>query len=481
MEKDGPMLVNDGYALLIGVGDYSRFDASRPQADAASSDLPGSRNDATTFWRLCRLLGMKAENIRVLASPPFDSALIAEFEGARIENFGAADERGILDGVRWLSEMLGQASKPTGLLTYSGHGDVTPKQGLVLCPSDVEYAADDTLKHAISYSTINAIIAPNAENLTVVLDTCHAGGAAKGAVKSQTGRPLVLMPRTTAATKQVAPSGAAQEDLAGRVLAAAGRDQVAYQSMFDGRWRGVFSWAVSCAMEQWSMTQEGNTVRLDVSYDRLVETTQRLISALWFDQKPELRGAQGIGKLAVFHPGLDQHQGETTEMPDGGFKTEQVDPGMRDYVVYQILDQAGVLLGQILVTNTAGAGYDANREYWYMTTNLSNSGTYTFVGGAAKYWSTPPSGLGTLSFKTVRTPTWTSGTPSGTMLLYTNALTGERIGINWGMTVSHGSWGGSIVWWHSTTGNLFGPGTSTTLTSGTPASGTWYSFTTTPL
>lgn len=138
-------------------------------------------------------------------------------------------------------------------------------------------------------------------------------------------------------------------------------------------------------------------------------------------------------------------------------------------------------MGTVLVTATAGGGYTANREYWYLTSNLSNSASYTFSGGTSEYWSSPPSGLGTLSFVTQRTPTWTSGTPSGTFPLHSNALTGERVGMNWQMTFSRGSWTGSITWWHSSTGNVFGPGTSTTLSPGTPPSGTWYSYTTSPL
>lgn len=174
--------------------------------------------------------------------------------------------------------------------------------------------------------------------------------------------------------------------------------------------------------------------------------------------------------------------GEGGEDGDVGEAREaQIDPGNKDWLGYDIRDTAGTLKARVIVTATSGGGFTANREYWYVSSNLSNSGTYAITGGTPQYWSSPPSGLGTLSFVTNRTPTWTSGTPSGTMLLHTNPITGERIGIDWGMTVSHGTWGGSITWWHSSAGNLFGAGSATTLASGTPASGTWYSFTTAPL
>src|SRR5262245_24510011 len=68
----------------------------------------------------------------------------------------------------------------------------------------------------------------------------------------------------------------------------------------------------------------------------------------------------------------------------------QLDPGFKDYLIYKIyLTEDNSFLGQVVVTNTAGGGYDANREYWYMTTNLSNTSAIKIVGGGSKAWSTP--------------------------------------------------------------------------------------------
>lgn len=165
----------------------------------------------------------------------------------------------------------------------------------------------------------------------------------------------------------------------------------------------------------------------------------------------------------------------------GEAQQAQLDPGLKDYAIYTVRD-SGVTVGRVLVTRTSSSlGYAADREYWYMTANLSNSSTVTFVSRSSEYWSNPPSGLGTLSFVTERRPTWTSSTPSGTFPLYTDSYTGERIGMDWQMNVSHGNWWGSITWWHSNTDDIFGPGPSTTLSPGTPAAGTWYQFTTPPL
>ena len=171
--------------------------------------------------------------------------------------------------------------------------------------------------------------------------------------------------------------------------------------------------------------------------------------------------------------------------PLGAAQQAEIDPGYRHYLIYTLADGNGTQLGQVLVTATASPDgtYAANVEYWYLTSNLSNSAAVTITGGTSQYWSTPPSGLGTLSFSTERTPSWTYGTmSSGTLLEYSNGFTGELDAINWGMSESNGSWTGSITWWHNSTGNMFGDGVSRTL-SPTTASGTGlaYYYVTDPL
>src|SRR5262249_47634670 len=124
------MFHDDGYALLIGIDDYSAFDRSTGQPEGTSS-LPGSVLDAHVFFRMCTELGMKRENIRVLASPQPDLAL---FPGATAASFGDASEKGIRDAIAWLADKL--AGGRAGLLTYSGHGAHTSAKGLLMCPSD---------------------------------------------------------------------------------------------------------------------------------------------------------------------------------------------------------------------------------------------------------------------------------------------------------------------------------------------------------
>src|SRR5262245_1396125 len=124
------MEANNGYALIIGVGDYSAFDASMNQP-AGTSDLAGSTNDARALFAMCRLLRIPAENIRVLASPRLRPEDLGD--GATAANLGDATHDAILDGARWLASKLDGPSRPTGILTWSGHGDFDEARGLLLC------------------------------------------------------------------------------------------------------------------------------------------------------------------------------------------------------------------------------------------------------------------------------------------------------------------------------------------------------------
>jgi hypothetical protein len=165
----------------------------------------------------------------------------------------------------------------------------------------------------------------------------------------------------------------------------------------------------------------------------------------------------------------------------GAAAEAQVDPASKDFLVYT-LTQSGVQVGQLLVTNTTGGGFTAGREYWYMTQNVSMGASLTFTSGAAQWWSTPPSGLGTLSFTMAQRPSWTSaGGIRGTLLKYVVAPTGEGVMIDWNMTQSGGAWSGNIVWYHTTTGNVFGASQADTLSPTTSYPGTWYYYVANPL
>ncbi len=249
----------------------------------------------------------------------------------------------------------------------------------MLCPSDVSWekrgdGAVGGLAHTVSFRALNEVFARlgGAGELTVVLDTCHAGGAASA---GKAGKALTL---TGSAASEAGEADG--EPLAGRVLRASRRGEVAYQTKLDGRYRGLFSWAVSTAMEQWRATQDGDGVRLDLGYGKLVETAGRLMSALWFDQTPELSGPEGVADLAVFQAGLAARPDATTEKPNGKFLTEQLDSGTSIWRCILMMDQTGTPIATIYIFNQAIGSYLTGKEYWFVNRGqLGSVGTSTLT------------------------------------------------------------------------------------------------------
>ena len=457
-----------GYALLIGVNDYSAFDRSEDRAKG-TSDLPGSVNDVKAWWTLCNALGFLPENVRVLSTPGVQGERL---EGATEHTFGEATEKGILEGMKWLVEKLGGDQTAIGLFTYSGHGDFLEQKGLVLCPTDVTGA---DLQHSIPYADLRTMVdaAHAGENLTVVLDCCHAGGGALPKRKglSLTGRPVPSALR------------ASTPEISGRVFSAAPRDGTAYQAEFAGRYHGAFTWALTSTLEQWKAVEQGESLRLTVSHKEALRRAQGLLSTLSFQQTPEITGVPSVADLAVFQSGLVPQP--TSPDPNVSPIPLQVDPGDKDYRIYT-MTWDGNPLGSILVpraSNPSGS-FLKGTEYWYMPSNITSTTTTTnlVISWQDFEWSTsPPSG--TLSFTMPQSPGWTETTApsSSSMTFVKNGQFG--VTLTWGL-VQGRTWTGSLRWYNTSGQNTVfggtGSTTAVTLTSHTTPTVSWFIAATSP-
>ncbi len=461
---------NQGYALLIGVNDYSAYDKSTDQKKG-TSDLPGSVNDVQAWWTLCKALGFRPENIRVLTSPAIQSNNLV---GATTQTTGEATEKGIREGVEWLTKKLGGDKVAVGLLTYSGHGDYVG-DGLVLCPTDVTGA---NLDHSIPYSDLQKAIAAHdaGENLTVVLDSCHAAG-----VSTPQRRALSLsqrpMPRTLTLRSV---------DIASRVYTASSRGGTAYQAEFAGRFHGAFTWALTSTLEQWKAVEQGDSLRLTVSYGEALQRAHGLLKTLSFDQSPGLQGVANVADLAVLQSGLVPQP--TSPEPNALPIPMQIDPGEKDYRIYT-LEWSGSQIGQILVPHTSNAlgTILPGTEYWYMTANISSVIRITslVVSWVDYTWAANPSpSLGALSFTMPQNPSWSStSAPSSSSMTFVRNGQFAAV-LVWGLTVSGGVWSGSLDWYTTSGQNSVfggtGSTTSVTMTSYTAPSVSWYRSTLTP-
>lgn len=163
-----------------------------------------------------------------------------------------------------------------------------------------------------------------------------------------------------------------------------------------------------------------------------------------------------------------------------GSATAQIDP-LRDYTVYTF-EQNGAVVGRVLVTGSAGGGFDAHREYWYLTGNLSTDAPLKVVSRRAQLWNQAPTNLGKLSFVTRQQPEWTATKKPTKVLMAKGAQANEYVGLEWKITKRDGKWTGQINWYHTSTGLIWGENQSNLLEPGNfPATEHCYRYVSRPL
>lgn len=287
------------FALLIGISDYSVHEDSR-RSPRGSSALPAGKNDALAFLRICGELGIAPENIHILTSP----ALAAGGTGGSVPGYAGPATRAEIEAqLVWLSSQLardaGSEGAPVGLLAYSGHGDFAGEE-LALCPSDVRAkpgaGPTDDLENVVGFDRVDEILRAHpgaAENVTVVLDCCHASAAAAwgpGRRSSLTGR-------------GPSPSQVAPRSLGRSLLMAAEPGELARQGMFGGRAHGACTWALSAVADTWRAHSDRGAERLTISQGDLVRRAQRLLDALSIPQSLWLRGWKAAQEQCFVHRG----------------------------------------------------------------------------------------------------------------------------------------------------------------------------------
>lgn len=444
---------NSGYALLVGVNDYGAYDRSEGNAPG-TSDLRGSLNDVRAWLATCLEIGIPRENIRVLSSP---AASMAELGGAQ---GGPATAAVIREGVLWLAEKLKGATQPVGLFMFSGHGDLTKNDGLVICPTDVTASGDD-LVNDVSGVWMQGVLG-GCQNLTAVLDCCHSGGGTAAGSRKLTSLRGRAWPSDAAAQP-------AMPAISDRMFFAAQRGQSAYQAAFMAEQvYGAFTWAFMTVKSQYTMAQDGGTRVLTISYGEMQQRALMLLEALSFGQTPELQCATDVMELPLFNPG-EEAKGIACEVaPDAKRTGIQCDPGDRDYRIYELTWQmigdttSPTLIARVLVSKNGfeynKTTYAADTEYWLMTqeaTTLNGQDSSLAWGQLTITWNSYdlPSALdvdeknnietdleefastGQRVYQTSAQPQWQPPygywTTPGAPQVFCGALDGDNIGMNW--------------------------------------------------
>ncbi len=399
------------YALLIGVEWYKW----RHKSDT----LHAGRNDVMAYYKFCRRLGHRPENIRVLTTPKLSledfvraeqemhpeasSKVASAARGARVRKkveayFEAlvhdeATKANIEEQLAWLARMCDsegtEAGSPSGFLAFSGHG--TRIEGeLALCPCDV----GKTFTRALRVRDVSRRFSAGAkENLTVVLDCCFAA-AREGEPESKlaTGKagsslqrvPFLAAPpdtdeaatsstSSTSSTRPRRPSRA--PEISKRVFCASGPDEPSVQRVLGGYWHSAFSWALTTALEQWKIEDGAGLAYSTVSHTELLFRARMLLRSLSIPQHPRLVGDFGLSNAPVGCDYRSSSRGKTSQRPDVKGTEGQIDPSDKSILTIMQIKDGSDLIVEGIIVRTSYKDFAQGFEYWYTDQTKYDSST----------------------------------------------------------------------------------------------------------
>lgn len=412
INKDGKnSFTRKGYALLIGVEDYSAHDPS------GRANLFAGRNDVLAYWQVCRRLGYPLENIHMYTSPILtkEDIVNAEMEvGPEVDpdlfkgsTRGEHEERvrawveekwgtmlvaevataeKLLKGFQWLatnllitSQGIGENGREVtgvlaGFLAYSGHG-AQVGDDLALCPSDV----GPSLENALAFEQIWAIFRRVDEGesrgfdawdkLTVVLDCCFAARAQEGGhwlAQAQENGGVRVTTLSKPSYAQIPGEPRPKREIGRRVFCASKRDEKAYQAVLGGHWHGAFTWALTVALEQWKMTPSGPLKRSTMSHVELLFRARMLLDSLSFKQHPIL--VDELANMPVFD---DDEAVHTTDADPNALRlVGQLQPDTKYVITGTNVDITAYVLSKQIKWSPDGTVFPAEAptvatEYWF--------------------------------------------------------------------------------------------------------------------
>lgn len=428
------------YAVIIGINDYSAFDASTGRP-AGSSDLKGAVNDAKLYLHLATRLGVPAANTRVLVAPAGGAARPAAFDGVPGD---LPTDANIRAAFQWLVDALAADPGAQAILTYSGHGDVEEGH-LVLCPTDMA-EQKGVLQNAINLSGIGDVLDPISQTnlITVFLDCCHAGDAD---------------PASRALRTLEAPVKITHELSNGHpVIAACKANAVSSEVCFGDTYFGAFSWSITQVLSRWQEDGDGDP-RYGIAYGEAPIRASMLMNALAVEQTPVYEGTPHQARSRMF-----TRADTRTQAPPAAPRRELYPGDNGVYRIYYVYDKAGHHVMSALVTGpnyNGGQNYAPNMEYWTYTTSavsyLQTTSQIWFYNKhtATSTTSNPNSnGYANLGYSSAQSQQNFKASAPSNIFSFNTLFTRES-----GTTALSFTWNGSTIlqmnWFHDSSGLLF--------------------------
>ena len=287
------------YFIAVGVDRYLR---------EGVPDLDGCSEDALDVLRTAKVIGVGMHRTVALASTAAAtwtqkvSQRIAALVGGEWRDYRAV---GTVTALRWILSSLrvtnirptrrnillqlertldvvvaetGDGENAVIVFTFSGHARLDDQGKLLMCPEDATDDPDSTIRYQDLVERVGER-APQA-TLSALLDCCHAGAAHEdvGGCDDHLGG---------CDDHQ----GQRDRDV---LLASAAAGQKSRACGVEGRYRGVFTWALLRTLEQWrprDRDQDGvEDGGVNVSREVAMRQTRKIMEGLLVDQMPVLRG-----------------------------------------------------------------------------------------------------------------------------------------------------------------------------------------------
>jgi hypothetical protein len=196
-----------------------------------------------------------------------------------------------------------------------------------------------TLSRVITPVHLILALGPSAERVTMILDTCHAGGPSEGLQGSLAGHAWI------------------DAGLSCRVVSASQSGQTAAEARIGDRRIGAATWALTQVLSRWGRVEDGDGTALGIRNGDLVHRANLLLAALSFRQQlsfhaPTPARGPSIADLAFF--GLSAATPTTSDpsADSGGLQISSDNPGVAPSLTIWRITQGGTLRAALLAVGT---------------------------------------------------------------------------------------------------------------------------------
>ncbi len=419
------------YVLAIGLNEYPRL--------GPAATLKGALHDATAWARFAReglLVG--ADQLQVLSSPRLSPDTLG-LPGEQVHGATLAEVEAALDAmVSWLTAHEDGSS--TALIVFSGHGaHLAAAEG---AGPDTDFAGDrlalvledgevegGLLRGALVLNQLGARLGAEGlqRRVTVVVDACYDTVRAEAFDRSTLGQELPQ-----------------QAEVRMRLLLGAALGSRAYEGVFGGEWRGVYSFALLTLLGQWERRRVSDVMVVLGSYSELTYRARALLGALGYsDQAPSLAGNSRAANLPFNNPSVFNVPVPATWTPDGfrrpkelsgdsgtlGVYSFTLKSGQSSLVVAQCLWLSSAVSYSTLSVDCTSAAYTLSkgREIWWFGSvarpSWYDSATLTITwtpltavsgaGGAMSVSFSPDTSVAWKATNITDLASWVTGVPGG--------------------------------------------------------------------